>query len=102
MICAFQWMLLRPRAMLVHSRMPLRTFQLQSDLGDKGHELFSQYSSNFSLAFDRESHLINSNVLIKDATISFFLSLCILVQLFSPDNVLQFRSLFFPIDLFTP
>lgn len=72
MMCAVQWMPLRPGAALLRSRMPTGMFQLQSDLGDEGHELMSQYSGNFSMGFDRESQLIKSYFTIKAGSISLF------------------------------
>lgn len=71
-ICALQWMLLKPGAELLCSRMPTGMFQLQSDLSGKGHELFSQQSGSFSMDFDRESQLIKSYFTIKHGSISLF------------------------------
>lgn len=98
MICALQRMSLRPGAVLLCSRMPTGIFQLQSDLGNKGHELFSQYSGNFSMGFDRESQLIKSYFTIKGGSISLFADSS--APGFFPANCLQFGSLFtFSIDL---
>lgn len=71
-ICALQWMLLKPGAVLLCSRMPTGMFQLQSDLSSKGDELFSQYPGSFSMDFDRESQLIKSYFVIKCGSISLF------------------------------
>lgn len=71
-ICALQWMLLKPEAVLLCFRMPTGMFQLQSDLSGKGHELFSQQSGSFSMDFDRESQLIKSYFTIKHSSMSLF------------------------------
>lgn len=101
-IPAWQWMLLKPGAVLLCSRMPTGIFQLQSDLSGKGHELFSQYSGSFSMSFDRKSQLIKSYFTIKHGSISLFKDSSaigfFLPTGFSSEFSLLFQLIFFPVE----
>lgn len=108
-ISAWQWMLLKPGAVLLCSKMPIGMFQLQTDLSGKGHELFSQCSGSFSMGFDRESQLIKSYFTIKHGSISLSISVQLVFscQLASVQNSLYFfnwsffllkKPLFIPIN----